>query len=238
MCEFCLLRDNEVSITWEPEAIYYHAGDMACPFQICLKLLIASSVGLNTSEKSMHVFLALCQPEPCCVFLVHFMVFINFSGCFLLDYCQCLAFFKTVSSQSAKHIRLRQPKAGPTLEVSDERHKALVTVYHGKCKNVGCNTPICISLIRVLVLSYIHITIVSIIDFSGTCEVAHLEQNSVLVVSEVRRSWKNFRCNNKIQQSKSASMDDSVSVHLWFVRKRQPFGSRKEEEKFHLYKDC
>lgn len=33
-------------------------------------------------------------------------------------------------------------------------------------------------------------------------------------------------------------MDDSVSVHLWFVRKRQPFGRRKEEEKFHLYKDC
>lgn len=114
LCKFCLFKDNEVGITWEPEAFYHHAGGMASPFQICLKLLIASMAALSTSEKSMHPCLALCQPELYCIFLVYFMAFINFSGCFLLDYlgsCQCLAFFKTVISQSAQNVRSRQPES-------------------------------------------------------------------------------------------------------------------------------
>lgn len=70
LCKFCLFSLMRLVSSKNLKLFYHHAGGMACPFQIRLKLLIASSVGLNTSEKNMHPCLALCQPEPCCKSLV------------------------------------------------------------------------------------------------------------------------------------------------------------------------
>lgn len=85
---------------------------VACPFQICLKLITASTIELNSFEKSMHPCLELCQQEPCCIFFVYFMTFINLSGCFLLDdHASVLQNCRF----TVKNIRSRELKAGQSL---------------------------------------------------------------------------------------------------------------------------